>query len=90
MQRQKNSPQTGMPASKLRWIYKKKKRLDCQEVRFDYRDDEGMQVMAGNVVVSDSLLFFLTREKRDIFDSEIQLFHCFHWQWVFWSLHTGD
>lgn len=46
--------------------------------------------MAGNVVVSDSLLFFLTREKRDIFDSEIQLFHCFHWQWVFWSLHTGD
>lgn len=41
----------------------KKKNLDCQEVRFDYGDSEGMQVMAGNVAGNDSLFFFLTREK---------------------------
>lgn len=64
------------------------KRLDCQEVRFDHRENEDMQVTAGNVAVNDNLLVFLAREKKDIFNFEIQFFHCFHWQWVFFGVYT--
>lgn len=43
--------------------------------------------MTRSVAVNDSLCF--TQEKEDIFNSEIQLFHHFQWQWVFLSLHAG-
>lgn len=59
-----------------------KKRLDCQEAKFEYGEDEGLKLWLGMLAACYSF----SQEKRDMFNSTIQLFPCFHWQWVFPTL----